>query len=124
MATRLYANLARKSRRAVILRRGPSKQVALIAWDRQRDSFEVGQWFKGRIYERRCDLSPDASRFLYFAANWRGPYQSWTAISHPPWLTAVALWPNGSAWGGGGMFVDENTVLVNQSGPRMKLAEG
>jgi hypothetical protein len=123
-STRLFAILARKSRRAVVLRRGPSKRVALIAWDRATDEFEVGQWLKGRIYERRCDLSPAGFKFIYFAANWKEPYQSWTAISRPPWLTAVALWPKGDAWGGGGEFMSETSVQLNHPMYQMKLADG
>jgi cytochrome bd-type quinol oxidase subunit 2 len=29
----------------------------------------VGQWLKGRIYERRSDLSPDGKHLIYFAMN-------------------------------------------------------
>jgi hypothetical protein len=123
-ATRLFAILARASRRAVVLRRGPSKQVALVGWDRTDDSFEVGQWLKGRIYERRCDLSPAGHKLVYFAASWKGPLQTWTAVSRPPWLTAVALWPKGDAWGGGGEFVTETRLRLNHRVQQTKLAEG
>ena len=111
--TRLYALLARKAPVAVIFRRGPSKQVALVHWDLARDRFTVGQWLKGRIYERRCDLSPSGDRLIYFAARWKGPHQSWTAVSRPPWLTALTLWPKGDAWGGGGLFPSENLIGLN-----------
>jgi hypothetical protein len=55
-AIRLYVILARKSPLGVVFRRGPSNQVLLIKWNTADDSFEYGQWLKGRIYERRCDL--------------------------------------------------------------------
>lgn len=112
-ATRLYALLAREARVAVVFRRGPSKQVQLIRWDLRDDSFEHGQWFKGRIYERRCDLSPSGRLLAYFAATNRAPYGSWTALSRPPFFTALALWPKGDAWGGGAVFEDERTLLLN-----------
>lgn len=114
-ATRMFVILARRARKAVIFRRGPSRQVALILWHTDRDTFEVGQWFKGRIYERRCDLSPSGDRLIYFAASWKRHHApgSWTAISKPPWLTAVTLWPKGDAWGGGGLFENEKTILLN-----------
>jgi hypothetical protein len=41
--------------------------VQLTNWDTDTDSFDLGQWFRGRIYERRCDLSPDGSLLVYFA---------------------------------------------------------
>src|ERR1041384_8508875 len=73
-ATRLFAILARKSPYAVIFRRGPSRSVLLIRWNTETDTFEHGQWLRGRIYERRCDLSPDGGLLLYFAANWHPPF--------------------------------------------------
>ncbi|MBD7924463.1 hypothetical protein [Xanthomonas bonasiae] len=112
-ATRLYALLARDARSGVIFRRGPSKQVQLIRWDLRDDSFEHGQWFKGRIYERRCDLSPSGRLLVYFASRQHGDFVTWTALSRPPFLTALALWPKGDCWGGGGMFEDERTLLLN-----------
>ncbi|WP_115552842.1 hypothetical protein [Xanthomonas arboricola] len=111
--TRLYALLAREARTGVIFRRGPTKQVQLIRWDRATDTFEHGQWFKGRIYERRCDLSPSGRLLVYFAAKHKGYFGTWTALSRPPFLTALALWPKGDAWGGGGAFEDEQTLLLN-----------
>jgi len=83
---RLSVLLARSAPVGVIFRRGPSKQVLLIRWNLEKDTFETGQWFKGRIYESRCDLSPDGKLLLYFAASQKKPYISWTAISRPPYL--------------------------------------
>jgi len=94
---RLHVILARDASIAVILRRGPSSWVRVILWHTDTDKFENGQWLKGRIYGERCALSPDGSLFVYFAsqqhkrqADYRG---TWTAISKPPYLTALALWP-------------------------------
>lgn len=67
---RLHAIIARERRRAVVFRRGPSKKVAVIGWNLNSDEFTPGQWFKGRIYEYRCDLSPDGNYLLYFAAKY------------------------------------------------------
>lgn len=110
---RLYAILARDGRSAVVFRRGPTKQVLVLRWWLDNDRLEPGQWFKGRIYERRCDLSPDGELLIYFAANWKAPYQSWTAVSRTPYLTALALWPKGDAWGGGGLFLSPRTIGLN-----------
>lgn len=123
-ATRAYVILAREAPVGVIFRRGPSHHVLLIRWDLERDTFEFGQWFAGRIYERRCDLSPRGDLLLYFAANWRDPYQSWTAVSRPPYLTALALWPKGDAWGGGGHFSAKDDIQLNHWSDRMELADG
>jgi hypothetical protein len=121
---RLYAILARKAPVAVVFRRGPSKQVLLVLWRTDTDEFFEGQWFKGRIYERRCDLSPSGKRLIYFAASYKKPFFSWTAISRPPYLTALALWPKGDCWGGGGLFEREAEILLNHRSGEMDLAEG
>jgi hypothetical protein len=122
-SVRLYVLLARKSSRAVIFRRGPSKQVALVSWETDRHEFRIGQWLKGRIYELRCDLSPSGERLIYFGAKYRSPHRTWTAISRPPFLTALTMWPKGDAWGGGGLFHDENTIGLNHRANERK-AEG
>lgn len=121
---RLFAILARRTLAAVVLRRGPSGHVLCVRWDRARDAFEEGQWLKGRIYERRCDLSPSGTYLLYFAAKWGTPMATWTAISRPPHLTALALWPKGDAWGGGGMFEDERSIVLNSPYVVPKLTQG
>jgi hypothetical protein len=88
----------------------------VLSWNTELHEFRMGQWLKGRIYERRCDLSPSGQKLIYFAANYRAPHLTWSAISRPPYLTALAMWPKGDAWGGGGLFKDENTVSLNHPG--------
>jgi hypothetical protein len=117
---RLFFILARKSHTAVIFRRGPSKWVQLIKWDTAKDIFEPGQWFHGRIYERRGDLSPDGSLLIYFAQKISARTlkdmeytYAWTAISKPPYLTALALWPQADCWDGGGLFHSNKALQLN-----------
>ena len=81
---RLHVLLAQDALYGVVIRRGPSKQVCTIGWNRADDTFTLGQWLKGRIYERRCDLSPDGRHMIYFAMNgqWNSEVNgSWTALS-------------------------------------------
>jgi hypothetical protein len=94
--------------------------VELIAWDTAEDNVERGHWFHGRIYERRCDLTPDGRLFVYFASKFNkrtlnDPQYTyaWTAVSRPPWLTALALWPKGDCWWGGGLFSFNRTLMLN-----------
>jgi hypothetical protein len=113
---RVHPILARKANTAIIIRRGPSKSVCTMQWDRRNDTFKLGQWLKGRIYERRCDLSPDGRHFIYFAMDgrWSGPVKgSWTAISRAPYLKALALWPWGDCWNGGGLFLTDSKFWRN-----------
>lgn len=67
---RLHVLLAREAPLGVVIRRGPSKTVCTINWDRRRDEFTVGQWMRphlraqGRPVARRqipdlfCDERP------------------------------------------------------------------
>jgi hypothetical protein len=115
---------ARKAPVAVVFRRGPSKQVLLLKWNLTTDKLQPGQWFKGRIYERRCDLSPSGDLLIYFAAKFKPPLYSWTAISRPPFLTALALWPKGDTWGGGGVFDTGDSARLNHLPGQKDLAPG
>lgn len=103
---------------AVIFRRGPTNWCQAIRWDTLTDRFESGQWLRGKVYPERCALSPDGELMVYFAlkkghidkAN--GYCREFTAVSRPPYFTALALWPWGSTWGGGGYFDDEKTLVL------------
>lgn len=113
---RLHVLLARDAPYAVILRRGPSKTTCSISWDRRKNTFTVGQWMRGRIYERRCDLSPDGKYLIYFAMNGRWTSEtggSWTAISKAPYLKAITLLGKGDCWHGGGLFRTKTTYWLN-----------
>jgi hypothetical protein len=117
---RLSLLQARDADVAVIFRRGPSKWVEVIRWNTRRDSFERGHWFHGRIYARRSDLSPDGEHLVYFVSKFSGRTDkendytyAWTAVSRPPWLTALALWPKGNCWWGGGQFLSNRRLLLN-----------
>jgi hypothetical protein len=58
--TRIQFIVARRAPVAVVFRRGPTRQVEVLTWDLTTDELTAGQWLKGRIYERRCDLSPQS----------------------------------------------------------------
>jgi len=119
---KLTAIIADKRRVGVIFRRGPTKQVHLIKWDLANDTFEFGQWFKGRIYEDLCDLSPKGELLVTYATKTSMEY--WTAVSRPPYLTALALWPISGADIGGGIFRSEKELVLYHSGLYRDLKVG
>jgi hypothetical protein len=107
---RLHLFFATENDRAVILRQGPTRQFRMILWYRDTDTFEDGQWLKQKVYVERCCLSPDGRHFLYFAldGHWDSDAEgAFTALSRPPYWTALALFPCGDTWGGGGVFLDD-----------------
>ncbi|WP_333982960.1 hypothetical protein [Ectopseudomonas khazarica] len=121
----LSLKIARNAPIAVLLRRGPTGWVQMIRWDLRTDSFTEGQWFKGRIYAELSELSPDGELLLYSArkgnawtlARTDGVGETWTAISRPPYFTALGLWPNG-CWDGGGLFNELRSVKLGLPFPK------
>jgi hypothetical protein len=108
----LYALVAREARIAVVFRRGPARRTQVLLWRLDTDTVESGQWFKGRIYERRCDLSADGTLLALFCASFRKPLFSWTVLTRPPYVAPLALWPKGDCWGGGGLL-DGGVLKLN-----------
>lgn len=120
---KLAVIMSRKSPHAVLLRRGPSRWYHVIKWNLDTDDLEYGAWFKGRIYEGKCDLSDDGELFLYSVHQGSRLITSYTdsysALSKAPWLKAFALWPQGSTYLGGGQF-QGNKVIGMWTLPFMK----
>lgn len=117
---RLHLLQAPRAHVGVVFRRGPSKRTEIVRWDMRSDTIERGHWFTGRFYERRSDLSPHGELPVYFASKFNADTiedeeytYAWTAVSKPPWLTALALWPKGDCWWGGGMFTGRGSLRLN-----------
>lgn len=114
---RLLVFLASQAPVGVILRRGPTRWAQLTLWRTDTDTFHHGQWIKARIYEDRADLAPDGSLFVYFAHQGRayahGGFAAWTAVSRPPYFTALGFWPQAGTYFGGGMFETPRSVLLH-----------
>lgn len=113
---RLHVLLARSADVAVVFRRGPTKQVLTLRWDLERDKFTKGQWFKGRLFELKSDLSPDGKHLLYFASKQKIRDDSpatWTAISAAPYLKALVMYKNGTTYGGGGLWTSNKTYWMD-----------
>ena len=125
--TTLYLFFARENDRAVILRRGPTKQCRMILWHRDTDRFEDGQWIKQKVYPERCHLSPDGAHFMFFALDGHWSARTggtYNAISLPPYWTALALFPVGDTWTMGGAFVDNVHYHVPGGSDIVGRAEG
>ncbi len=122
---RLSLKLASNAPIALLFRRGPTNWVQLIRWDLRTDSFDEGQWFKGRVHAELSELSEDGELVLYSARKrhgWQvrdrnGIGESWTAVSRPPFFTALALWNNG-CWDGGGTFNGAREVRLDLAYPQ------
>jgi len=118
---RLHVLLSQKSTQAIVIRRGPSKRTATIGWDRRNDVFTVGQWFKGKLYPYRSDISPDGAFWIYFAMSEKN--KTWTAVAKPPYLKALDFYPKGCAWNGGGLFSTVRSYWLNDGGATLHKRE-
>lgn len=113
---RVHILVAKNSSDAIVIRCGPAKHTCIIGWDRNQNSFSVGQWLKGRIYERRSDIAPSGKYWIYFAMNGKWTSETkgaWTAIAKTPWLKAVDLMRKGNCYDGGGLFIDNQIYWLN-----------
>lgn len=117
---RLFVIMAKSAHVAIVIRRGPSSWTQLTLWNTDSDELTEGAWFHGRIFPEKCDLSPNGELFVYAAYKgnrFQTSYtDSWTAVSRPPWLHALALWPMGTTYGGGGRFVDDRRLILRGAG--------
>jgi hypothetical protein len=108
VACRLFVYLAREAPKAVVLRRGPTDWARLSLWHTDTDTFEHGQWIKGRVYERRSDVSADGALFCGFVRQSGGRpdhrVDTWIAVSRPPYFSALAVWFIGGTYHTGGFF--------------------
>ncbi|MBP6985805.1 MAG: hypothetical protein KBB83_04345 [Alphaproteobacteria bacterium] len=88
----------------------------MIKWDLAKDLFDYGQWIYGHIFPKHCDISPDGKYFIYAIykpVNIEGiGYEGLTAISKPPYFTALGMWPFNSTCFVGGFFESEHKVNV------------
>lgn len=136
---RLFVYLAKDAPVGVVLRRGPTAWSRLSLWQTDTDHIDHGQWIKGRVYERRSDVSHDGSLFAAFVRQSGGRSEhprgsdTWIAVSRPPYFSALALWFIGGTYYTGGFFprpgelwlgfLDEPTPDIGSLPPWLRTSE-
>lgn len=108
---RVYVIPATRATTALVIVRKRGWWI-LCRWDLQTNAFTEGASFKGKLYPRRCDLSPDGELFSYFALQGGGSafvgqygLKTYQAVSRAPWLFALAAWPEAGTYTSGQHFV-------------------
>jgi len=127
---RIDGIVAHSANSAVVFRRGPSHRCQLLTWNFDSDEILPGQWLNGRVYTPRCDVSPDGRYLVIGATNYSRSRNishpsvkpgdeyltsGWTAISRPPYFSALALWFTGGAWNGGGIWDGPKSLRINDA---------
>jgi hypothetical protein len=116
---RLYCIVAAAAPTALVFQRGPGRRWGLHRLDLSSGNLEQGAAFKGTLYPRRCDLSPDGSLLSYFALKGgNGEFmgqrgvKTYSAVSKAPWLFALAAWPESGTWTRGAHFEANSGAAV------------
>ncbi|MDB6135986.1 MAG: hypothetical protein JWM59_4229 [Verrucomicrobiales bacterium] len=107
----LHLLLATDSPAAILIKHGPGSGSCTVGWDRERDTFQMGQCLRQRL---ECpDISPDGRYFSYCVNTWNPhrKHKSYRVISLSPWLKARAFW----ATGGGDPHPGSSLFLRNNS---------
>jgi len=107
---RIYCIPAKNEPVVAVFRRGPTNWSHVGRWDLVKRCYEPGAWLKGRIFPRRCDLSPDGRFLCYFAhrpsATWEHG-EAYVALSKLPWLTALYTSRTCGTWTRGYHFTED-----------------
>ncbi len=120
---RLHVLLASENDFALVIRRGPTKQLCTLGWNRANDQFTLGQWLKGRIFN--CDLSPDGRHFVYCASKYDPSFKLnhegvYSVVSRAPFLKALHFWAPDKATYGGGFFDNERFWISIYPSPEVR----
>jgi hypothetical protein len=115
---RIYCITAQEAPIVAVFRRGPTDWSHVGLWDLARLHYEPGAWLGGRIFPRRCDLSPDGRFLSYFAhqpgATWELG-EAYVAISKLPWLTALHAFATCGTWTRGYFFTKDARAQAQET---------
>lgn len=122
---RLTCLVAIDANKAVVLREKPHRRFQALLWEFNEDVVSPGQWLNAKIDTRRCDVSPDGSLMVIGAIDYRRrpPHKrvidpetkdirEWTAISRPPYFSALTLFECTFFYGSGGVWLDNNYLIA------------
>lgn len=110
--TQIRIKFATYGSQAVILRQGPQKWTRMSTWNTKTDEVVHGQWIRSKIPQ--FDINSDASLLLAFVQSYRRihQYDTWVALSRPPWFSALAIWHIGDSWGGDCTFLSDHSLYI------------
>ena len=110
---------------------GPAPEAVKAVQDRSGDAFHeiLARSSPGAIsdelgaYEEQMReiRQTETARLKEFARSAQASAPSWTAISRAPYLKALDLWFNGTAWNGGGLFTGNGRLWLNTPPPELAL---
>lgn len=112
----LYVLPATRAPIAAVFVRAPDKWWLVARWDLQTGELARGAWLRGNLYPRRTEISPDGEVLCYFLTKQSSRpfmgmtgFQTFSAVSKLPWVTALAAWREQGTWTRGHHFVPAGT---------------
>src|SRR3569832_548750 len=102
-----------------VFRRGTTNWSHVGQWDLAGLRYNPGGWLRGRIFPRRCDLSPDGQFLAYFAHKPRATWElgeTYIAISKLPWLKALHVFATCGTWTRGYCFSTDARAHAGEVG--------
>jgi hypothetical protein len=114
---RLYCITAAEAPIVAVFRRGPTNWSHVGKWGLDRLRYEPGVWLGGRIFPRRCDLSPDGRFLSYFAHKPSATCElgeAYVAVSKLPWLTALHAFATCGTWTRGYFFTKDASAHARE----------
>lgn len=122
---RIEGIMARSAPVIVMFCRKPRKWTQMVKWNTATDTFERGQWIRGRLWTRSADVSPDGSKLIYNLTRYLpSGKEHYTVISKPPFFTAIACWSILGYGAGGGRFRTDDEVELHDPLDRLQLVNG
>jgi hypothetical protein len=109
--SRIHLLAAKEAPTVVILQRKRAKLFHVITVNTEKHWVKEGSWFRGRLYEMKCDVSFDGEFMVYLALGASG--DAWSGLCRLPWLKTLAESESaGTSWGGG-YFPDRDILITN-----------
>lgn len=116
---RIYCIMAAEAPIVADFRRGPTNWSHVGRWDLAGLRYDPGGWLRGRIFPRRCDVSPDGQFLAYFvhtpSATWELG-ETYIAISKLPWLRALYVFATCDTWTRGYCFSPDANAHAGEVG--------
>jgi len=107
-ACRLHVLLSKNADIGIVFRRGPAAWWHILKLDLVKFTLEHGAWLKGTLYPIRSAVSQDGKILAYFAMH--GSWDTYLALSKPPWLKALCAWKTVGTWTTGAYFKSDGTL--------------
>jgi hypothetical protein len=109
-ACRLHVLLAKDADIGIVFRRGAAAWWHILKWDLAKLSLESGTWLRGSLYPTRSAVSNNGKVLAYFAMH--GSWDTYLALSKPPWLKALCAWKTIGTWTTGAYFENDRKLYA------------